>query len=97
MHARINDEPASVRVDDLVFTLALVFGAIDHELGLDGIPQQVLAQVAAVLGPGRVGGAPRVLEVPPRQPPTPSAPCARMPVCPIASALGACPLIRIAA
>ena len=33
MHNRINGEPANVRIDDVLFTFALIIGAIERDLG----------------------------------------------------------------
>jgi hypothetical protein len=56
LRAKIDGDRASVRVDDLMFTIALIFGAIDVDLGLDGSTQAVVHDVASALGVGRVGG-----------------------------------------
>ena len=56
LRAKLDGERASVRVDDLMFTIALIFSAIDRDLGLDGRSEVAIREVASVLGVGRVGG-----------------------------------------
>jgi hypothetical protein len=56
LRAKLDGERASVRVDDLMFTIALIFGAIDRDLGLEGESEPALREIASALGVGRVGG-----------------------------------------